>query len=93
MRDARYVCLISWISRVVVNSLFLTGTKPKWTWTEELAERNGQGSNGNKRMGIQVVSKVHANRQDKTNLDNGIKRMGIQVVSRVTRKTVKTRKS
>jgi hypothetical protein len=58
MRDARYVHLISWTLQSVANSLFITGTKPTRAWTKELARRNGQGSNGNKRMGIQVLSKV-----------------------------------
>jgi hypothetical protein len=74
MRDARYVCSISWTLQSGSEQFIYnwnqtnvdldqgTGKKER---IKELAKRNGQGSNGNKRMEIQVVSKVHANSQDK----------------------------
>jgi hypothetical protein len=52
------------------------------TWIKKLklARRNGQDSSGkaasrNGCEGIKVVSKIHANRQDKGNLGSGVKRI------------------
>jgi hypothetical protein len=93
MQDARYVRLISWT--------LLSGSKQfiyNWNQTntdldQETGKRNGQGSNGKKWMGIQVVSKVTCKPSRQEKLDNGIKRMGIQVVARVTRKPSRQGKS
>jgi fatty acid-binding protein DegV len=43
---------------VVENSFFITGTEPMWIWTKKLAKRTDKVATGNKRMGIQVVSRV-----------------------------------
>ncbi len=67
MRGARYVRLISWTLQSGSEQFIYnwnqtnvdldqgTGKKER---TKEVAKRNRQGSNGNKRMEIQVVSKV-----------------------------------
>jgi hypothetical protein len=78
VRDARYVRLISWTLQSGSEQFIYNWNQdqPTQTWTKKLARRNGQDSNGNKWMGLKVVSKVTCNRQDKKNLDNGIKWMG-----------------
>jgi hypothetical protein len=68
MRDTRYVRLISWTLQSGSEQFIYNWNQTNADWTKELAKRNGQGSNGNKRMGIPVVSKVtrKPSRQEKS---------------------------
>jgi hypothetical protein len=87
MRGARYVRLISWTLQSGSEQFIYNWNQTHADLDQGTGKRNGQGSNGSKRIGIKVVSKVTHKLSRQDNLDNGIKRMGLQVVSRVTCKT------
>jgi hypothetical protein len=58
MQDARYVRLISWTLQSGSEQFIYNQNQTNVDLDQGTGKKNGQGSNGNKRMEIQVVSQV-----------------------------------